>query len=75
MTTAQAFGKLLRRSRKAHNLTQDDVARLADVRRALVSEMERGEGNFTLESLEKVGAVLGVVLEPRFRRLPSDSQE
>jgi transcriptional regulator with XRE-family HTH domain len=50
-------------------MTQADLADLAESRRALISDIERGEANPTLESLLRIAVALGVkpgeLLNPR----------
>src|SRR5262245_12555009 len=51
----------LRELREKAGLTQEQLAELVDVRRATISDLERGEsGRITLELIDRLAAVLGV---------------
>jgi transcriptional regulator with XRE-family HTH domain len=50
----------LRRLRLRREWSQDDLAHKAGVRQALVSALEVGTANPTVESLDKIAAALGV---------------
>jgi HTH-type transcriptional regulator/antitoxin HipB len=64
--TAKQLGAALRRYRKAHSLTQGDVAAMINKRQATISALEAGEGG-TLETLLAVLAAidLELVIRPR----------
>jgi transcriptional regulator with XRE-family HTH domain len=49
----------LRRLRLARDLSQDELADSAGVRQALVSAIEVGTANPTLDSLERIAVALG----------------
>lgn len=49
----------LRRLRLARDLSQDELADSAGVRQALVSAIEVGTANPTLDSLERIAIALG----------------
>ena len=54
----------IKRLRKAKNLSQERLARLADVANNTVIKMESGENiNPTLETLQKVADALGVSID------------
>ena len=50
----------VRRLRRAKGWSQDDLAAEADIRQALVSEIESGSTNPKLSSIEKIAGALGV---------------
>lgn len=52
----------LRRLRVARDLSQDELAANAGIRQALVSEIEVGSANPTLNSLESIAHALGVTV-------------
>mgnify|MGYP005841813453 CR=1 FL=1 len=61
----------LRRMRKAVGLTQTEYARLAGVAPRVLIDLERGVGNPTLKTLEKLAAPFGLrVGLTRRRRRP-----
>lgn len=61
-------GALLRERRRAHNLTQAQLARRAGTTQAALSRLERGELSPTLATMERVLEALGEVLEVSARR-------
>lgn len=54
------FGDNLRRIRFAKNISQEQLAELADLHRTYVSSVERGERNVTLQTVEKLANALDV---------------
>jgi transcriptional regulator with XRE-family HTH domain len=56
---ATAFGKVLRRLRKAAGLTQEQLGLEADLRRTYVSILELGQQQPTLTTILKLAAALG----------------
>ena len=64
-----ALGRNVRELRLSLGMTQADLADRAESRRALVSDIERGEANPTLDSLLRIAVALEVepteLLNPR----------
>jgi transcriptional regulator with XRE-family HTH domain len=58
--TKRLLARNLRRLRNERAWSQHDLANESQVRQALVSAMELGSANPTLESLDKIAAALGV---------------
>lgn len=56
------LGQAIRRSRKAHGLTQGELAGLAGTGLRFVSELERGKPTVSLDKTLAVLAVLGLQL-------------
>lgn len=54
------LGQAIRRSRKAHGLTQTELAGLAGTGLRFVSELERGKPTASLDKILAVLAVLGL---------------
>lgn len=54
------FGQVLRRLRKAHGLTQEELAARADIERTFVSFLERGLRQPTLTTILKIAKALDV---------------
>ncbi|MBR0695337.1 helix-turn-helix domain-containing protein [Bradyrhizobium lablabi] len=54
------LGRKVKDFRRAQRMTQADLADEAEVRRALISQIERGAANPTLDSLVRLAAALGV---------------
>lgn len=59
---ATRLGKRIRELRKQQGMTQDQLAELAGMSNKHVGEIERGEVNATLVSLERVSAALDLPL-------------
>jgi transcriptional regulator with XRE-family HTH domain len=69
-------GERIRQLRKAMNLTQEELAERSGLHTNYVGQVERGEKNLTLETLEKIVLGLDVQLEQLFRYLdPIDSRD
>ncbi|WP_312016170.1 helix-turn-helix transcriptional regulator [Bradyrhizobium vignae] len=58
--TRATLGRKVKDLRLSLEMTQADLAEEAEVRRALVSEVERGEANPTLDSIVRIAMALGV---------------
>lgn len=62
-----AFGTQLSRARRAADLTQAQLAEKCGIQQAVISRIERGQGNPTLETMEILargcGRTLGISLE------------
>ncbi|BBI31325.1 helix-turn-helix domain-containing protein [Cohnella abietis] len=56
----QLIGVRVGSIRKAKGLTQEQLAELASTSHSYIGDLERGERNVTLQSLEKVSEALGV---------------
>jgi transcriptional regulator with XRE-family HTH domain len=64
MSNNQNLAKNIERLRKAKGLSQEKLARLADVANNTLIKMESGENiNPTLETLKKVAKALGVSVD------------
>ena len=64
--TKRLLGQNIRRMRQLKSWSQHDLANEAGIRQALISSMEGGSANPTLESLEKVAAALDVAMADLF---------
>lgn len=62
-------GDRIRRLRKDKGLSQEQLAELSGLHTNYVGQVERGEKNLTIETLQKVVGGLGVSLEEFFRYL------
>jgi XRE family transcriptional regulator, regulator of sulfur utilization len=60
---AARLGRNVKQLREARGLTQQRIAKLADVPRATWAHLESGEGNPTLAVLHRTARALGVSLE------------
>jgi len=59
-TPVEAFGSVLRRERKARNLSQEALALEAEVQRNYVSLMELGRNQPTVTVIFKLAKALGI---------------
>ena len=70
------IGKRIRALRTRQNLTQEQLAGLAGLSAKYLGEVERGEGNISVDKLSKLAAVLGLAinafLEPE--QIPSHAE-
>ena len=55
-----ALGRKIKDLRHSLQLSQADLAEDAGIRRALVSNIERGDANPTLDSIVRIATALGV---------------
>ncbi|GAA4651554.1 helix-turn-helix transcriptional regulator [Kistimonas scapharcae] len=62
----KAFGSRLRELRQEQCLTQEGLAHLAGLNRTYIGDIERGEKNITLESMDKLARALGINLRDFF---------
>lgn len=53
-------GFRIRTLRQEKGISQEKLAGLADLHRAYIGQIERGEKNIGLKNLEKIGKALGV---------------
>jgi transcriptional regulator with XRE-family HTH domain len=65
-TVKDTFGRKVRELRLSLNMSQADLADRTKTRQALISEIERGEANPTLDSLLRIATALGVGLAELF---------
>ncbi|WP_340026422.1 helix-turn-helix transcriptional regulator [Paenibacillus sp. FSL K6-1096] len=61
------IGERIRRLRKEMNLSQEQLAERSGLHTNYVGQVERGEKNLTLETLEKVVTGLNISLQELFR--------
>ena len=59
---AKQFGETIKHRRKELNITQPHLAELAKVSTNTLYKLERGQGNPSLEVLNKLAEVLGMEL-------------
>lgn len=65
----EKVGERIRRLRKEKGLSQEQLAERSGLHTNYVGQVERGEKNLTLETLEKIVSGLDVSLEELFRFL------
>jgi len=66
---AKVLGKRIRNYRTAMGLSQEKLAELAGCHPTYIGQIERGEKNATIESIEKIAVALGVSLSRLFEQL------
>jgi transcriptional regulator with XRE-family HTH domain len=63
------LGRKVKEFRLSLNMSQTELAKRARIQQPLISKMERGRGNPTLDSIERIATALGVnviqLLDPR----------
>lgn len=57
------FGEKVREIRVSQNLSQEQLAHLADVHRTYIGMIERAEKNITLVNIEKIANALNVKIK------------
>lgn len=56
------IGTIIKERRKEFGITQRTLAELAEININTLTQMERGEGNPTVQTLEKVLTIIGMKL-------------
>ena len=62
-------GERIRNFRKEKGWSQEELADNANLHTTYIGQLERGEKNPTLESIEKIANALGISLEELFRAI------
>ena len=65
----KVLGQRIRNYRTAKGLSQEKLAELSGCHPTYIGQIERGEKNATIESIEKVASALGVSLSRLFEKL------
>ena len=65
----KVLGKRIRNYRTAAGLSQERLAELSGCHPTYIGQIERGEKNATIESIEKIAAALSVSLSKLFENL------
>jgi transcriptional regulator with XRE-family HTH domain len=66
MNAMEALRRNVVFKRAEHNISQSDLAQRASIARATVSKIESGNGNVTVDVLEKIATVLGCGVDELF---------
>lgn len=66
---AKAVGQRIRNNRIKLGLSQEKLAELSCVHPTYIGQLERGEKNATLESIEKIAKALNIPLSNLFEKL------
>lgn len=74
-TISAVVGQRIRTYRQKANMTQEDLAEQADLHYTYIGQVERGEKNLTLSSLEKILDALNMSFSDFFEGFEHKSQE
>ena len=66
---AKSIGQRIRNHRTAAGLSQEKLAELSGCHPTYIGQLERGEKNATIESIDKIATALGVSLSKLFEQL------
>jgi len=66
---AKVLGRRIRNYRTAQGLSQEKLAELSGCHPTYIGQLERGEKNATIESIEKISSALKVSLSTLFEKL------
>lgn len=74
-STAKAVGSRIRTFRLHLGMTQEELAEKAELHNTYIGQVERGEKNLTIASMEKILSALGLTFEEFFAHMGLPSQE
>lgn len=63
LSARKIFAENLRKARKEKNLSQEDLAELAELHRTYIGSVERGERNISIDNMERLARALGVTIQ------------
>jgi XRE family transcriptional regulator, regulator of sulfur utilization len=63
----RAFGKRVRELRKAREWSQEEMGEACDLHWTYIGQVERGERNLTLESIQKIAYGLRMTISELFK--------
>ena len=66
---AKVIGQRIRNYRTAAGLSQEKLAELSDCHPTYIGQLERGEKNATIGSIEKIASALNISLSKLFEQL------
>lgn len=72
---AKVLGQRIRNYRTSKGLSQEKLAELSGCHPAYIGQIERGEKNATIESIEKIATALNISLSRLFEKLGADDDE
>ena len=70
----RVIGQRIRNHRMRLGLSQEKLAELAGCHHTYIGQLERGEKNATIESIEKISAALGIPMSQLFEQLGVQSE-
>lgn len=72
---AKSIGQRIRNYRTKLGLSQEKLAELSGCHPTYIGQLERGEKNATLESIEKIAAALNISLSKLFEKLGGEDND
>ena len=66
MDIKKSFGKIVRKRRRALDLSQEELGDKAELNRGYISDIERGLRNPSLEVIDRIAKALGMDLAELF---------
>ena len=72
---AKKLGQRIRNYRTSQNLSQEKLAEFSGCHPSYIGQIERGEKNATIESVEKIASALNVSLSTLFEKLDTQANE
>lgn len=66
LSIQQRFGLAIRERRKELNLSQEELADLADLHRTYIGDIERGKRNVSLNNIEALAIALNMPISELF---------
>lgn len=72
---SKILGQRIRNYRTSKGLSQEKLAELSGCHHTYIGQIERGEKNATIESIEKISAALNVSLSTLFENLGAQNAE
>ena len=75
LSIKQRFGKAIRRRRRELDLSQEQLAERAELHRTYISNIERGELNPSLETMEKLVKALDITVSALFANYGIEADE
>ncbi|MBR2930886.1 MAG: helix-turn-helix transcriptional regulator [Clostridia bacterium] len=72
---AKILGQRIRNYRTEMGLSQEKLAELSGCHATYVGQLERGEKNATIESIERIASALNVSLSKLFEKLGAEEDE
>lgn len=72
---AKIIGQRIRNYRTAESLSQEKLAELSGCHSSYIGQVERGEKNATIESIEKIAIALNLSLSTLFEKLGANTEK
>ena len=71
---SKILGKRIRNYRTAMRLSQEKLAELSGCHHTYIGQIERGEKNATIESIQKIASALNISLSKLFEKLDAKKE-